>query len=198
MEHVRCLLSWCLCFPRLIFKKLPHTVWAGIPLPVIRGLSLPILVMAVPKVVQGITPGPSFSIGMALISPSNFVSLLSVAVSNSFASLHILPLSDLRRKVADTHMHDTRTGAKKGTFRAFYSEARKKACTKKNIGSAWKKTCICPFNPDEVLENLVSVEIEKAPPPQSFTHLRTAANFVSGLAAVKQVTKGDSLKEDTI
>lgn len=34
MEHVKCFLLWnvveqeCLCFPRLLFTKVPHTAWA--------------------------------------------------------------------------------------------------------------------------------------------------------------------------
>jgi hypothetical protein len=104
---------------------------------------------------------------------------------------------------ADTHMRDTRTGVKKGTFWTFYSEARKKAYKKKNIESAWRKTGIYPFNPDEVLANLVPVSrADPATPSCTSTILRTPKNRhqlrQQTLAAVQKVATGNSSTEDTI
>jgi len=47
------------------------------------------------------------------------------------------PLQHYYRKAADTHMRDTRTGVKKGTFWTFYSEARALMFLPKTIQSAF-------------------------------------------------------------
>lgn len=67
------------------------------------------------------------------------------------------PLKHYYGKVADTHMRDTRTGVKKGTFWTFYSEARALTFLPKTIQSAFRATCIVPFNPNKVLAKVTKV-----------------------------------------
>ncbi|KAF8241590.1 DDE-domain-containing protein, partial [Wilcoxina mikolae CBS 423.85] len=67
------------------------------------------------------------------------------------------PLQKYYGKAADTHMRDIRSGIKTVTFWIFYSQARRKAYTKRNIQAAWKKTGINPFCPAEVLHEFDSV-----------------------------------------
>jgi len=54
-------------------------------------------------------------------------------------------------------MRDTQTGVKKGTFWTFYSEARALTCLPKTIQSAFRATCIVPFNLNKVLVKVTKV-----------------------------------------
>ena len=67
------------------------------------------------------------------------------------------PLQHYYGKAADTHMRDTWTGVKKGTFWTFYSEARALTFLPKTIQSAFRATGIVPFNPNKVLVKVTKV-----------------------------------------
>lgn len=81
------------------------------------------------------------------------------------------PLQHYYGKAADTHMRDTRTGVKKGTFWIFYSEARGLTFLPKKIQSAFRATGIVPFNPNKVLVKVT--KITKTTTPNSPTAIFT-------------------------
>ena len=68
------------------------------------------------------------------------------------------PLQHYYGKAADTHMCDTRTGVKKGTFWSFYRYARANTFLPKTIQSAFRATGIYPFNPNKVLTKISSIK----------------------------------------
>ncbi|RPA95507.1 DDE-domain-containing protein [Choiromyces venosus 120613-1] len=67
------------------------------------------------------------------------------------------PLQHYYGKAADTHMRDTRTGVKKGTFWTFYTEAHALTFLPKTIQSAFRAMGIVPFNPNKVLVKVTKV-----------------------------------------
>jgi hypothetical protein len=61
-------------------------------------------------------------------------------------------------------------GISKRYFYELFWPAWQRALTKKNVQSGWKKTGLFPFNPDEVLDQLV---ISKPRPPSNTSSTST-------------------------
>ena len=77
------------------------------------------------------------------------------------------PLQHYYGKAADTHMRDTRTGIKKGTFWTFYRYARVNTFLPKTIASAFRATGVHPFNLDKVLTMITLVKNLKFSRPRA-------------------------------
>lgn len=70
----------------------------------------------------------------------------------------------------DNYTRATRGAILKGEFSKFYSEARREAYAKRNIGSAFKAIGIWPLNPDAVLTKITG-ERHVPPSPESIENV---------------------------